>query len=69
MKEALELSGKKSWNGYGWDSVHVQLDQDSQREPLIARGSVSTAALVKGENHPKNYAVPNFGVDSDILDS
>ena len=24
---------------------------------------------MKGENHPKNYAVPNFGVDSDILDS
>jgi hypothetical protein len=40
LKEALKLSGKKSWNGYGWDSVHVQLDQDSQREPLIARGSV-----------------------------
>ena len=24
---------------------------------------------MKGESHPKNYAVPNFGVDSDILDS
>jgi len=41
----------------------------SQREPLVSYGSVKTAALKKGESHPKNYAVPNFGVDTDILDS
>ena len=41
----------------------------SQREPLVSYGSVKTAALKKGESHPKNYAVPNFGVDSDILDT
>ena len=41
----------------------------SQREPLVSYGNVNTAALKKGESHPKNYAVPNFGVDSDILDS
>ena len=23
LKEALTKSGKKNWNGYGWDSVHV----------------------------------------------
>jgi hypothetical protein len=36
LKEALKLSGKKSWNGYGWDNVHAQLDQDSQRENLLS---------------------------------
>jgi hypothetical protein len=41
----------------------------SQREPLVSYGSVKTAALKKGDSHPKNYAVPNFGVDTDILDS
>jgi len=33
------------------------------REPLIAYGSVGTAALRKGLDHPVNYGVPNFGVD------
>ena len=67
LKEALAKSGKKNWNGYGWDSVHVQLD--SERDPLLARGTVGTAAFTKGLDHPINYGIPSFGVDQDILDS
>ena len=69
LKDALKKAGKKSWNGYGWDTVHVQLEENSEREPLLARGAVDTAALKKGLDHPINYGVPNFGVDQDILDS
>lgn len=36
----------------------------------MARGKVDTAAKRRvKDDHPVNYAVPNFGVDSDILDS
>lgn len=47
----------------------MQLDEDSQREPLASYGNVNTAALKKGDAHPKDYFVPNFGLDQDILDS
>jgi hypothetical protein len=33
------------------------------REPLLAKGSVGTAALKKGLDHPVNNGIPNFGVD------
>jgi len=34
------------------------------RDPLLARGKVDTAALRRvKDDHPVNYAVPNFGVD------
>ena len=41
LKEALKRSGKKSWNGYGWDKLNVQLDET--REPLLSYGIVETA--------------------------
>ena len=65
LKDALKLAGKKSWNGYGWDKLNVQLE----REPLLSYGTVLTAAPKKGIDHPINYPVPSFGVDSDILES
>ena len=65
MKEALKRAGKSSWNGYGWDKVNVQLD----REPLLSYGKVKTAAPKKGIDHPINYPVPSFGLDSDIADT
>jgi hypothetical protein len=61
----LKLAGKKSWNGYGWDKVNVQLE----REPLLSYGTVLTAAPKKYITHPINYKVPSFGVDSDVLDT
>jgi hypothetical protein len=41
LKDALKLAGKKSWNGYGWDKLNVQLK--SEREPLLSYGTVKTA--------------------------
>lgn len=63
MKEALVKSGKKNWDGYGWDTVHVQINEESNRDPLLSSGSVGTAANKKGIDHPINYGVPSFGVD------
>ena len=67
LKEALNKSGKKSWDGYGWDKLNVQID--FKREPLLSYGTVETAQPHPGINYPINYKVPNFGVDHDILDS
>jgi hypothetical protein len=61
----LKLAGKKSWNGYGWDKVNVQLE----REPLLSYGTVLTAAPKTYITHPINYKVPSFGVDSDVIDT
>ena len=40
-----------------------------KREPLLSYGTVETAQPHPGINYPINYAVPDFGIDSDILDS
>jgi hypothetical protein len=37
-----------------------------ERDPLLSRGAVETAAPKEKRNYPINYYVPNFGVDSDI---
>ncbi len=64
----MKKLGVKSYGGFGWEK-YLQLDSDIQREPLLAYGSVETAQPHPGINYPINYSVPNFGVDSDILDS
>jgi hypothetical protein len=51
LKEALKLTGKKSWNGFGWDKNLVQVE----REPLLSYGKVLTAAPKHGISHPINY--------------
>ena len=39
-----------------------------ERDPLLSRGAVETAAPKEKRNYPINYYVPNFGVDSDKLE-
>lgn len=55
---------------YGkWNPELVQLDE--QREPLLSRADhfVTAAKTPKSqqEKWPKDYAVPNFGVDKDVI--
>jgi len=54
-------------DGQTWNFVQVDsesgLYMKAQREPLVSYGNVKTAAFKKADAHPKNYGVPNFGVD------
>lgn len=45
-------------------NANVQLDEETEREPLL-----TWAATAPADSHPINYFVPNFGVDHDISTS
>ena len=64
----MKKLGVKSYGGFGWEK-YLQLDSDIQREPLFSNGKVETAQPHAPPSHLVNYAVPNFGINSDILDT
>lgn len=60
-----------------WVPNHGDVDSDivislgnlKQTEGLLGKWTVPTKAQVKAAQYPQDYAVPNFGVDSDIQQS